>query len=153
MNITNEEILLTETGAERIRSRIDWLERKMAEDDQAIDELIGSYGYSDELYHDRLSRKELRMRELIELRSILEHSRTVEVSDVSAVQIGNVVKLTNHMACYIFQIVSTLEVDPLNGKVSANSPIGSAIVGRKVGEVVKISLPSGELELKIDNIE
>jgi transcription elongation factor GreA len=48
-----------------------------------------------------------------------------------------------------FQIVGNYEADPASGKITTNSPIGKALVGRKIGEKVKVSIPSGYLDLQI----
>jgi transcription elongation factor GreA len=43
-----------------------------------------------------------------------------------------------------FQIVGTMEADPLNGKISDESPIGRALLGKKVGDRAEVSLPNGK---------
>ena len=51
----------------------------------------------------------------------------------------------------ILLLVST-ETDPLNGLISNESPIGSAILDRKKGETVKVKVPAGEYEYKITKV-
>lgn len=48
-----------------------------------------------------------------------------------------------------YYMVGTTEADPLNGRISNESPIGSALMGKKVGQKVSVETPSGELYLKI----
>lgn len=48
-----------------------------------------------------------------------------------------------------FQIVGNYEADPSSGKITTNSPIGRALIGKKVGEQIKIAIPSGYLSLTI----
>ena len=50
-------------------------------------------------------------------------------------------------------IVGTKEADPINGKISHESPIGKALIGRKVGEEVLADTPGGSIRLKILKIE
>ncbi len=52
-----------------------------------------------------------------------------------------------------FRIVGTPEADPINGKVSHESPLGGALMGRQVGDVVTIEAPSGEIAFRITDIE
>ncbi len=52
-----------------------------------------------------------------------------------------------------FRIVGTAEADPINGKVSHESPLGGALLGRKVGDVVMIEAPNGEIAFQITDIE
>ena len=52
-----------------------------------------------------------------------------------------------------YEIVGTAEADPFSGKISNESPIAQALIGRKVGDVVKIPLPMGEIEFKIVDVK
>ena len=52
-----------------------------------------------------------------------------------------------------YEIVGTDEADPFSGKISNESPIAQALIGRKVGDVVKIPLPMGEIEVKIVDVK
>lgn len=52
-----------------------------------------------------------------------------------------------------YQIVGTAEADPFSGKISNESPIAQALIGRKVGDTVKIPLPMGEIEVKIVDVK
>ena len=51
-----------------------------------------------------------------------------------------------------FEIVSPHEMDLEAGKISLKSPIGAALMGRKVGEIVEARVPSGTLRLRIESI-
>ena len=52
-----------------------------------------------------------------------------------------------------YEIVGTAEADPFSGKISNESPIAQALIGRKVGDVVKIPLTMGEMEVKIVDVK
>jgi len=52
-----------------------------------------------------------------------------------------------------FHIVGSQEADPVNGKISNESPIGMALLGVKVGEVIEIDLPKGVLKCKVIEVE
>ena len=51
-----------------------------------------------------------------------------------------------------FQVVGTMEADPLNGKISDESPIGHALMGRKVGDDVEIKTPAETASYKVAKI-
>jgi transcription elongation factor GreA len=51
-----------------------------------------------------------------------------------------------------YRIVGAAEADPRSGKISNESPIGSALLGRRKGDVVKVQTPGGEWEVKILDI-
>ena len=90
------------------------------------------------------------------LQKILEHSRVIDadalpkdrVSLLSRVEFTNL--STN--ARMQFQIVSPHEMDLEAGKISLKSPIGAALMGRKVGEIAEAQVPSGTLRLRIESI-
>jgi transcription elongation factor GreA len=52
-----------------------------------------------------------------------------------------------------YYLVGAKEADPRNGRISNESPIGRALIGNKVGDVVSVQTPGGELRLKILKIE
>ena len=53
----------------------------------------------------------------------------------------------------VFRMVGAKETDPTIGKISNESPVGRALMGRKVGDVVTVTTPGGSFELKILKIE
>ena len=90
------------------------------------------------------------------LQKILEHSRVIDpdvlpkdkVSLLSRVEFTNLE--TNTRMTY--EIVSPHEMDLEAGKISLKSPIGAALMGKKVGEIAEVRVPSGVLRLRIENI-
>ena len=68
------------------------------------------------------------------------------------VRLGSIVKLKNDSNVKKFQIVGTVEADPLNGKISDESPIGSALLDKKLGEMVEIKTPQETSSYKIIEI-
>ena len=90
------------------------------------------------------------------LQKILEHSRVIDpdvlpkdrVSLLSRVEFTNLA--TNTRMTY--EIVSPHEMDLEAGKISLKSPIGAALMGKKVGEIAEAQVPSGTLRLRIEKI-
>lgn len=69
------------------------------------------------------------------------------------VQLGSSVKLKGEGSrSKEFQVVGTVEADPLNGKISDESPIGQALLGQKVGDAVEIVTPAETATYKITDI-
>ena len=52
----------------------------------------------------------------------------------------------------VYQIVGSLEADPFENKISNESPIGAAIMGKKVGDVISVASPNGSYDIKITKI-
>lgn len=90
------------------------------------------------------------------LQKILENSRVIDpdvlpkdrVSLLSRVEFTNLSTNTR----MTFQIVSPHEMDLEAGKISLKSPIGAALMGKKVGEIAEAQVPSGTLRLRIESI-
>jgi transcription elongation factor GreA len=80
-------------------------------------------------------------------------SRTIKKprSD-SKVQLGTVVTLKSGSKTKEFQVVGTVEADPLNGKISDESPIGKAMLGKTVGDTVEMTTPVETVKYKIADI-
>ncbi len=90
------------------------------------------------------------------LQKILEHSRVIDPSVLphDRVSLLSQVEFTNLStnARMRFQIVSPHEMDLEAGKISLKSPIGAALMGKKVGEIAEAQVPSGLLRLRIESI-
>jgi len=90
------------------------------------------------------------------LQKILEHSQVIDpdVLPKDRVCLLSRVEFTNLSANtrMSFQIVSPHEMDLEAGKISLKSPIGAALMGRKVGEIAEAQVPSGTLRLRIESI-
>lgn len=70
----------------------------------------------------------------------------------SKVQLGSKVSLKGNGKTKEFQVVGTVEADPLNGKISDESPIGQALLGKKVGDSVEIQTPAETATYKVVSI-
>ena len=90
------------------------------------------------------------------LQKVLENSRVIDQSALSKdkVCLLSHVEFTNLAtnARMRFQIVSPHEMDLAAGKISLKSPIGAALMDKKVGEIAEAQVPSGILRLRIDSI-
>jgi transcription elongation factor GreA len=87
-----------------------------------------------------------------EIEHILQNVEIIKRPNGSKqVQIGSMVTLKNHDTKK-FQVVGTVEADPLNGKISDESPIGQALLGKKVGDAVEIVTPAETNTYKVVEI-
>ena len=90
------------------------------------------------------------------LQKILEHSRVIDTGFLpkDRVSLLSRVEFTNlsTQARMTFEIVSPHEMDLEAGKISLKSPIGAALMGKKVGETAQAQVPSGILHLRIEKI-
>lgn len=90
------------------------------------------------------------------LQKVLEHSRVIDPDALpkDRVCLLSQVEFTNldTNARMKFQIVSPHEMNLEAGKISLKSPIGAALMGKKVGEIAEAQIPAGVLRLKIESI-
>ena len=90
------------------------------------------------------------------LQKVLEHSRIIDTEALpkDRVSLLSVVEFTNlnTNTRMKFEIVSPHEMDLEAGKISLKSPIGAALMGKKVGEIAEAQVPAGTLRLRIESI-
>jgi transcription elongation factor GreA len=89
-----------------------------------------------------------------ELEHILQNVELIKApKGDSKVQLGSKVSLKGEDGkSKEFQVVGTVEADPLNGKISDESPIGKALLGKKVGDEVEIKTPTETATYKVASI-
>lgn len=91
-------------------------------------------------------------RRIREINYILKYAVVTEAQGSDSVQIGSTVILNDGDNDITYSIVGGYESNPLEGKISQISPIGKAILGKKVGEKVSIEIPKGTVSYIIKSI-
>ena len=91
-----------------------------------------------------------------QLEATISNAKIVDTStiDISNVTILTKVTMTNQATkkTITYQIVGEKEADLKAGKISASSPIGKGLMGKKVGEIAEIQAPNGVMKFMVDNI-
>ena len=92
-----------------------------------------------------------------QLENELKNAKVIDENaiDVTTVGVGATVKLADvndKTKKYTFQIVGSAETDPANGRISNESPVGKAVLGHKINDVVEVTTPGGMLKLKVASI-
>ena len=94
---------------------------------------------------------------IAELKNLIENAQIVEKVESSAdtIVIGSRVKVLDidEDSEEEYQIVGSQEVNPMEGRISDDSPFGFALKGHKVGDTVTVEAPAGELQFKILSVE
>lgn len=82
---------------------------------------------------------------IAELEKMLKNIRVIDEDELTTehVMVGSHVKVRDEDGDAEFDIVGSTEADPLNGKISDESPVGAALMGHGVGDTVEVHLPSG----------
>jgi transcription elongation factor GreA len=154
---TDGPVILTEQGKENLERELDQLKtQKHPAVAQRIQELTSDGDVSDNSEYEETKEElviiEARMREI---QNILRHATVVargEASDV--VQFGSTVTLQDEFGeTESWTLVSPQEANTLHGTISTESPVGSAVIGKRVGESVVVSAPGGDTTFTIEKVE
>lgn len=89
---------------------------------------------------------------IAEIEEILQNAEIIQSSDGSAVVLGSAVELQSAAKTVTYTVVGPVEADPLAGKISNESPIGKELMGKKVGDEVKIKTPKAEMVYIVKSI-
>jgi transcription elongation factor GreA len=91
-----------------------------------------------------------------QLEAAISNAKIVDTKtiDTSKVTILTKVTITNEATkkTVTYQLVGEKEADLKAGKISASSPIGKGLIGKKVGEIAEVQTPNGTMKFKVDNI-
>jgi transcription elongation factor GreA len=80
---------------------------------------------------------------LLELENIIGNAQIIEKSKSDKIGLGNTVVVEVNKIEKTYQIVGAQEADPINGKISNESPLGNAFLGHKAGDKVEVRTPAG----------
>lgn len=89
---------------------------------------------------------------IAEIEDILLNAEIIKTSKSSKVVLGSKVELKTGKKTVTYAVVGPVEADPLEGKISNESPIGEALMGKKVGDTAAITTPKGEIVYEIVKI-
>lgn len=147
-----KKILLTQSALEKVEAEMDALiikRKEIAEEIKKARE-FGDLSENAE-YHAAREAQSHNETEILRIREMLENYELVEESDGNSVSMNTELKIL-----YVeddeedtIKIVSTIEADPFEGKLSNESPIGGGLIGHSVGETVEVQTPGGLIQLKI----
>ena len=147
---------MTQTGEEALKKAYD--ERGAAKKPKAVERLqkarsMGDLSENSEYSaaKDELAFVEGRVQEIEE---ILKTAEVVENHNGSThIELGSSVTLETNGKTELFQIVGEFEADPMKQKLSHTSPIGQALIGKTVGDLVEVDVPAGKTRYKIIDIK
>ena len=104
-------------------------------------------------YHSAKQELEIIDNRLEELEAIIQTARVVNNKNKQSIDFGSEVLVQSGKKKQTYLIVSKFEADPINGQISPDSPLGQALMGRKVGDQVKVNAPAGVIKYTIEKIK
>ena len=145
--------MYTQQGYQELVDELHYLKhekREKIKNDIAVARSFGDLSENSEYDEARneQAKNEARIKELEEL---LENAVIIDETniDTSVVSLGSTVKVSGVMGEVIYDLVGSNESNPMEGKISDQSPIGAALIGKRAGDSVTVETPSGSLILQI----
>jgi transcription elongation factor GreA len=154
-----KDVILTPEGLENLKKEIETLSttkrREVAERIKEARE-FGDISENSE-YDDAKNEQAMLEARIATLEDKLRSASVIDATELSkdVVRVGSQVHVTDDKGKdFSYTIVGSTEADPSASRLSNESPVGKALVGRKKGESVKVTLPSGkQRELTVTKIE
>lgn len=155
-----KQLVVTREGLQKMKEELEFKEttEKMRIAEQL--KVAISYGdLSENAEYDAAKNDQAALEQRInELRQMIEHAVVVDESKINTDAVGFGTRVTivdiedEDAEEETYTIVGTSESDPMNGRLSNESPVGAALIGAHVGDVVVAQTPGGAMKLRVVNI-
>jgi transcription elongation factor GreA len=151
----NDTVIITKEGLEKLRSELaELVDVKRPEVAQKIKDAREMGDISENSAYDTaVQEKSYIEGRISELEEIIKSAKVSEEAVKGSVSVGS--KVTVHIdgGEEVFHIVGAPEANPMEKKISHESPLGASLIGKKVGEKVEVEVPIGKLVYTILSIE
>lgn len=157
--MSDKEIILTQDGLKKLEEELENL--KSVKRREVAERIKVAIGYGDisenSEYEDAKNEQAFIEGRIITLEKMLRNARIINSADIEhdSVGIGStvIVEDVEFGDVMEYTIVGTAESDPLQNKISNESPVGRAIIGKAKGSTVDVSVPAGVIQYKIVDIK
>ena len=153
--MVEKQEILTQEGYNKIEEEVEYLKTiKRKEVAERIKVAISFGDLSENAEYDEAKNEQAQVEErIIKLESMIRRAVIIDESkiDSNVVTIGSIVKV-NDMDFeeeVEYTIVGSAEADPYEGKISNESPVGKALLGRTIGDIVDVQVPDGVAKFEI----
>ncbi|SCY99516.1 transcription elongation factor GreA [Alkaliphilus peptidifermentans] len=155
----DKEVVLTANGLKKIEDELEQLKTvRRKEVAERIKQAIAFGDISENSEYDEAKNEQAQVEERIaKLETMLKKARVIDEDDISTdvVSIGSIVEVKDieFDEEVEYMIVGSAEADPYELRISNESPVGKALLGKKVGDVVEVQIPDGTTQYKILEIK
>jgi len=156
--MAEKTVFLTYEGLKERERELEYLKtEKRKEISEKIKVALGFGDLSENAEYDEAKNEQAEVElKIVKLEKMLKNAKIIDEDDISTdvVSVGIKVKVldVDMEEEEIYSIVGSEEADPMENKISDESPVGKALIGAKVGDTVTVASPNGEYELKIIEI-
>lgn len=147
--------IMTYEGIKKLEEELEYL--KTVRRKEITEKIKVALGYGDlsenSEYDEAKNDQAFNEGRIIQLENMLKNAVVIDESEIPTdkVSVGSIVKVMDYEFDeeVEYAIVGSAEADPMNFKISNESPVGSALLGKKVGDVVEVTVPSGVSKFEI----
>lgn len=145
----------TPEGLEKLKKELDYLENVKRKEIAKALKVASQQGDLSENAAYEIAKEEQAFLEdrIKELRKIIAQAKVVEKKSNYKVQLASIVTLISEEGEEKYQIVSPEEIDLSKGKISSESPIGKALLGKKKGDEIVVEIGDERIKYRIKEIE
>ena len=153
--MVEKQEILTQEGYNKIEEEVEYLKTvKRKEVAERIKVAISFGDLSENAEYDEAKNEQAKLEEqILKLDEKLRKAVIIDESqiDLNIVTVGSIVKVFDFDFDeeIEYSIVGSAEADPFEGKISNESPVGKALLGARVGEVVEVQVPDGANKFKV----
>lgn len=150
----NKQNILTIEGLAKLEDELDALKNKRTDVAERIKQALAFGDISENAEYDEAKKEQAFVEgRIIQIENILRTAKVIDEEDIltDMVSVGSKVMLKDIEFGdeVLYTIVGSAEADPINLKISNESPVGKALVGKTVGETVAIVVPDGIIKYEI----
>jgi len=147
----SKEYHLTEAGLAELQTELENLKARRSDIAQRLKEAKAEGDLSENAdYSVAMEEQDYVEHRFAEIERIMKNAVMISApSNKDVVELGNTVELECDDKAVTYTVVGSLESDPGAGKISEESPIGKALISKKVGDTVEIVTPNGTRSCKI----
>lgn len=150
-----KKFIMTYEGVKKLEEELEYL--KTVKRKEITEKIKVALGYGDlsenSEYDEAKNDQAFTEGRIIQLENMLKNAVVVDESEIpkDKVSVGSIVKVMDYEFDeeVEYTIVGSAEADPMNFKISNESPVGSALIGKKVGDVVEVAVPSGVSKFEV----
>lgn len=151
----SKKFIMTYEGVKKLEEELEYL--KTVKRKEITEKIKVALGYGDlsenSEYDEAKNDQAFTEGRIIQLENMLKNAVVVDESEIpkDKVSVGSIVKVMDYEFDeeVEYTIVGSAEADPMNFKISNESPVGSALIGKKVGDVIEVAVPSGMSKFEV----
>lgn len=148
---TMDTVWLTPVGMRKLKTEYFSLQRSIRRLRRDIRQ--ANLEFEDETSAEKRIEQEVVESRLSYLENVLQRALLLPSKQTTSVTVGSKVTYRQNRDTYVITLVNSLEADPFEDRISSESPLGRALIGKEIGDVAFMVTPVGERKLQIVDVK